>query len=132
MPYDIKRLLPRHLKIMDLLLLGEKQCDIARDLDLTPQAVCYIVNSEVFQSHLPKRRAEVMAKRADAETPSERKDPVSSLHEAALTAVQAQGELLHSENENVKLRASKDILDRLGVNADRFRKPQCRIIVERG
>jgi predicted transcriptional regulator len=56
MSYQIKRLLPRHEKIMDLLMEGLSQKEVAQRLMLSPRCVSYVVNSRVFQDALAERR----------------------------------------------------------------------------
>jgi hypothetical protein len=56
MSYQIKRLLPRHEKIMDLLMVGLSQKEVARRLMLSLRCVSYVVNSRVFQDALAERR----------------------------------------------------------------------------
>jgi DNA-binding NarL/FixJ family response regulator len=56
MSYQIKRLLPRHEKIMDLLMEGLSQKEVAQRLMLSPRCVSYVVNSKVFQEVLAERR----------------------------------------------------------------------------
>ena len=52
MSYEIKKLPPRHHKIIDLVRLGKKQKEIAVELDLIEQTVSSVVNSRVFQEEL--------------------------------------------------------------------------------
>jgi len=110
MSYEIKKLLPRHYKIMDLLLLlGKKQKEIAEELSLTEQTVSSVVNSRVFKEHLPGRMAEFLEK------PGE--DGVSAgelLHSRLADAAKRLCEMLDSDDDRVALRAAQDILDRGG------------------
>lgn len=58
---QIKRILPRHVEIMNRLILGQRQVEIARDLEMTESRLSIIVNSPLFQLELKKkqlRRAE--------------------------------------------------------------------------
>lgn len=50
----IKHILPRHVEIMRRLVLGEKQRDIARSLEMTESRLSIIVNSPLFQLELRK------------------------------------------------------------------------------
>ena len=129
MGYEIHRLLPRHFKVMDLLLLGEKQKDIARQLDLTPQAVCAIVHSPIFQEYLPKRRVEI-AEKCHEEGSEDPRNPTMALHKVGMKAAEVQGELLDSEDERVRQRAAISILDRLGIRAGTVQQREMIIRVE--
>lgn len=109
MSYEIKKLLPRHYKIMDLLLLGKKQKEIAREVNLSEQAVSSIVNSRIFKEQLPFRKKQVEQK------PD--KDGLSAgdlLHRALVTSAKRLCQMLYSEDDRVALRAAMDILDRAG------------------
>ena len=109
MSYEIKKLLPRHYMVMDLLILGLKQKQIAEKIGLSEQAVSSIVRSKVFRDELPKRLAKVM------ETPGQ--DGISTeqlLREKTREAAERLCELLDSKEDRVALRAAQDILDRAG------------------
>ena len=109
MSYEIKKLLPRHYKIMDLLLLGKKQKEIARILDLSEQAVSSIVNSPVFKLEIPNREFEVKNTSIDGED-----TPAELLRRATIDSARRLCMLLDSEDERVVLHTAKDILDRGG------------------
>ena len=67
MSYEIKKLLPKHFKVMDLFLLGRKQKEIAKELCMSEQAVSSIVNSRVFKEELPKRKSAVQEMKVEGE-----------------------------------------------------------------
>lgn len=113
MSYEIKKLLPRHMQVMDLVIAGHKQTEIAERLKLSQQAVSAIVNSEVFQDHLPERRVELQ-QATDAEPTDECEEAARVLQRAALPAANKLVELLDSEDERVQLAAAIAILDRAG------------------
>ncbi len=50
--YDLQKLRGIHNEILRMHLLGVKNSDIARDLDVTPQMVCYTVKSELGQERI--------------------------------------------------------------------------------
>ena len=116
MSYEIKKLLPRHIKIMDLKILGLKQKEIARELDLSEQAVSSIVRSKVFQEHLPQRRRE-LAQVSDSDEGYEPTSVLSRLHRSALPSATRLVELLGSDDERIALAAARAILDRAGYGA---------------
>src|SRR5690606_16804416 len=57
-PREIQRLLPRHYQIMDLLVEGLTQQQIADYFNVTRQAINLVCNSPVFKHELARRRAE--------------------------------------------------------------------------
>ena len=56
--HQLQRLLPKHYKILDLVLAGWKQRRIADELGLSYVGVSNIVTSVVFQAELARRREE--------------------------------------------------------------------------
>ena len=58
---QIKRVLPRHIEIMNRLLLGQRQSEISKEMSITEARLSIIINSPIFQIELKKkmlRRAE--------------------------------------------------------------------------
>jgi predicted transcriptional regulator len=109
MSYQLKKLLPRHFKVMDLLLLGKKQKEIAEELDLTPQAVSSIVNSPIFQERLASRKHEVLNRSEPNELSAKQ-----LLEKTVIEAVKKLAEMLGSKDDRTALKAAIDILDRTG------------------
>jgi hypothetical protein len=106
--------------IIELYLLQMPQNKIAEVMGLTPQAVCAIVNSEVFQGALKQRKLE--AQTAPEQVTCRRVSPASAVDQiqrAALLAVHRLVEMLDSEDERVVFYAAKDILDRAGYAASK-------------
>jgi hypothetical protein len=62
---QISKILPRHIEIMNRLLLGQKEVEIANDLGLSQSRLSVIVQSPLFQLELKKqikkRQARVLA-----------------------------------------------------------------------
>ncbi len=58
MPFHLKKLLPRHYRILELCLDGKNRKDIAREVGLTPRAITNITNSPIFQFEYARRRKE--------------------------------------------------------------------------
>ena len=58
MPYQLKKLLPRHYRILELCLDGKNYKDIAKEIGLTQRAISNITNSPIFQNELARRRKE--------------------------------------------------------------------------
>ena len=113
MAHQLKRLQTRHFKIMDLLLLGMKQCDIADEMGLSKYGVSIIVRSPVFQDRLARRRTEHDARLDEAE--ATRLLTARDVLEAEATgAARKQIALLESPSERVAQISAMDILDRAG------------------
>ncbi len=113
MGHQIKRLKPKHLRILELLLIGKSQKEIALELSLSEYGISLIVNSPVFQNELARRRAEQNEKADLAET-TRRLTAREILDKSANEAANVQIRLLGSANEAIKQRSAMDILDRTG------------------
>jgi len=111
--YHIKRLLPRHYKMLELHLAGVSNKAIAETVGCTPQSVSIVIRSPMFKSELQRRMADQteshIAQEADAFASLAR----TTLEQASERAAQTQVELLDSEDDSVKLRSSSSILDRV-------------------
>lgn len=95
--------------MMDLVLLGKKQKEIAEELGLTPQAVCSIVNSTVFREHLPIRLIEIKQN-----PEGEKFSALGIIHKFSEEAAQKLVDMLDSEDPRIRMSAATDILDRAG------------------
>jgi len=62
---QISRILPRHVEIMNRLMLGQKEVEIARDLGMSQSRISIIVTSPLFQlelrRQLKKRQTRILA-----------------------------------------------------------------------
>ena len=62
---QISKVLPRHIEIMNRLLLGQKEVDIAQDLGMSQSRISIIVNSPLFKlemkKQLMKRQARILS-----------------------------------------------------------------------
>ena len=56
MAYTLKRLQPRHQRVMELLLDGERQLDVARKVGMTTRAVRNAMYAPLFQAEYERRR----------------------------------------------------------------------------
>jgi hypothetical protein len=63
----IKRLLPKHEEIMNRLILGQKQKDIAGEMGMTQSRLSIIINSPLFQLELKKKMMRREEKMIDIE-----------------------------------------------------------------
>lgn len=115
---ELKRLLPRHKRILTLHLDGMKSTDIAKMFNLTTESVRLIVNSPIFQSELSRRQANLEAKEDEALTFGVVKAR-EIIDESSAKAAQTQADLLDSRDERVKSSAAKDILDRALGSGDK-------------
>ena len=57
MSYQLKKLQPRHWRVLNLYFEGKSGKETAEMVGLTPRAISYIVNSDVFQEAVAYRRA---------------------------------------------------------------------------
>ncbi len=116
----VQKLNPRHFRILDLYLEGRPLAEIARMLEMTPQAVTIVTNSPIFKHELSLRRAQIEAVHTenvafsrdlkDRDTPA-----LEALRAGALQAAQRLVENTQHENGSVANRACEAILDRVGI-----------------
>ena len=112
---EIQRLLPRHFKIMDLMLAGIKQVSIASMVGVTPQMVGVVVRSPIFKKEFQRKLVlqngeshNRVQKEMDSFAGKARSIIDCNSEKAAMTQV----DLLDAEDDSVRLRASTSILDR--------------------
>ena len=123
MRYEIKRLLPRHHKMVELMLQGWSRKDIAGEMKMTPRAISLISGSSIFQDELSRRRRERHRAMDQAlEVSTVRAQAVFA--RKARDAVDVQIKLLQADNPRVRLAASKAILDRSGIDEIRSQGPE--------
>lgn len=114
---ELQRLRSRHIVIMDMLIAGSKQSEIAKQLGMTQAGISNVVNSPLFKARLAERRAE-LNKELTQDYVSTVNQAKGLIEEAALKAAKRQADAVESENENVALRASQQILDRVFGKTD--------------
>ncbi len=107
MSYKIKKLLPRHKRIMELCLEGKTNKQIAQELMLTPRAVSYIIHSPVFEDEIYIRRGH-RQREHDLATSTVRIP-------RQFSDLDALEKKLNHPNPRVQLAAAKKILDRVGI-----------------
>jgi DNA-binding MarR family transcriptional regulator len=110
--YDIKQLWQRSHEILNLALLGHKQTDIAKLLNITPQTVCDTLNSTLGRETLAERR-----KNRDDEYEGLR-DEVMELTRKSL---KVYNEILENESENARLK--KDTADTVVLELSGLKVP---------
>ena len=114
MSYELKRLLPRHFTIMDLVLSGQSRKAIADEVGMTPRAISNVTGSAIFQDELARRRNR-LERQKDEAVVLEIVKAKQRLEQAAADAEKAQVELLNSPNPQVRLASATYILDRAGI-----------------
>lgn len=99
---EIKRILPRHFRIVELTLEGVDQKDIGKQLGISQSSVRMVQNSPVFQGELARRREEreKVADRGHAEDLTRAREKLNSLAEKAVGV----HEELMEENQAPQLR----------------------------
>jgi hypothetical protein len=126
--YNIKSLNPRHFQILDMHLRGWPNVAIAARLEMTPEAISLIVNSNSFKHEAALERSKINAIRNEnialeaSELRGDGLESVSSvktqakekLERATLAAVEALVANVASDDEAIANRASAEILDRAG------------------
>lgn len=112
--HAIKRMLPRHFNVLQLILAGHSYVTVAKTLGLSEKAVSLIVQSPVFQGELSRARkeqttTEKLGQDVDAHLGKAR----SVLEQAVTKAAETQVQLLSAMDPAIALRASEKILDRV-------------------
>ena len=109
---ELKRLLPRHYKILSLCLEGFRRTDIAEALGMSPVGVGLIINSPLFQDELARQR---VGKNQDSRdiAATQDLDAMNILQKAASAAAQKHVDLLQSTNERTSQLSANSILDRV-------------------
>lgn len=111
--HHIRRLLPRHFKILELVLAGHQYEAIAKIVEMTTAGVKMVTQSPVFQAEVARRRREsteetVLGLDRDATLGKAR----SILEDATEVAATKNVELMNCGNHGIELRAAHSILDR--------------------
>ena len=110
----LQRLLPRHYAMMDLALAGISYKDIAAKLGMTKVGVGRVINSNLFQEAMSRRREKLSAQ-IDDQLVSTIEEAKVRLEAAALEAAEKQVMLLDSDDDRVQQSAISSILDRVGI-----------------
>ena len=110
--FDIKQLWQRSHEILNLALLGHKQTEIAKLLNVHPQTVCNTLNSTIGQETLSRKR------KSRDEKFEELQDKVMDLTEKSL---KVYGEILENSSESTKLK--KETADTIALEMGGLRVP---------
>ncbi|QDP56790.1 MAG: hypothetical protein Unbinned400contig1000_9 [Prokaryotic dsDNA virus sp.] len=111
--HQLKRLTEKHQHIMGLALDGLTRTEIAHEVGMTPEGVGNVLNSDVFQHQLARRR-DGIEKSVDEQRITERQTAETVLTRHATQAAQTQVDLMQRGSEKVRQVAAMDILDRAG------------------
>lgn len=100
---ELKKVSPRHEAIMRRLVMdGVKQGEVAIEFDMTESNLSIIRSSPVWQERENEMKLEAFGAH---------KEQLNLLVEPAITAL---SDTVTSEDEGIKLRSAKEILDRTG------------------
>lgn len=105
---NLTNLWEHHKEIARRLLLGERQCDISKDLNITPAWLSVVTTSPAFKRYLDSLRA-----RTEIGITDIRKEITAG----AVEGIKVLRTLLKSDNERIQLSAATDLLDRDGYKA---------------
>lgn len=111
-PYQIQRLLPRHFKMLEMRLAGCTNVEIAQTLDCTKENVYAVSRSPMFISEFNRRMKDQIDDGIQLDRAAFMGKARSILDTASLRAAETQLDLLESDDDSVRLRASGTILDR--------------------
>jgi len=114
MPNEIQRMLPRHMKILDLCLEGKGRKAIAEEVGLHVQSISNIFNSPLFQEELARRRTS-MSKAHDQAVSQHVTQAKAELEGSAVEAARTHIRLLGSEDDRTAQSSATAILDRVGL-----------------
>ena len=117
--HKVQRLLPRHFKILDMILAGHTNEVVATTLDLNKDTIRYLIRSPLFQAELSRRRKEdsteeILGMDRDAIIGKAR----SILEQSVEAAAEKHVELLGTEDPALQMRAASQILDRVFGKAE--------------
>jgi transcriptional regulator len=112
MTHELKKLLPRHYKIMELFLDGLSYKEVADTLGMTPQAIQLISKSPLFQNELARRREshETSLSKTRTEAQSEAQ---AILNQNARKAAETEADLLDEDDPSIRRKSAEAILDRV-------------------
>lgn len=103
--YEIQNIWDKHRQIMRCLVQGMKHTEVAEYCHVTPQTVTNVMNSAIC-----KRQMDLMRAEADLDAVAVQKH----IQEISGIALQTLEELMLTGNDNTRLKAATDILDRAG------------------
>lgn len=105
------KLSARHMMMLNFVLAGETQVDIAKRFNMNPMGICHIVNSPLFQQALRERQREIAAG-IDADVFSTVSEAKRLMEEEAFAAAEKLVQLSKSSEQKIALAATNSLLDR--------------------
>lgn len=112
MAHELKKLLPRHFRIMELLLDGLSFKDTAETVGMSPAAIQMIARSPLFQEELARRRRDTQQS-LDQTRSQAQIDAQAVLNDNARRAAETHAELLDDDDPSIRQRSAESILDRV-------------------
>lgn len=109
----IQQLNPRHYKILEFVLAGVTNKQIAERLNVSPQMISIVINSPSFQHEVSLRREKIDSMKNQRLVESDQ-EVVDAIKQGTRDAVRRLLSSIGSTDENVAIRASVEILDRGG------------------
>ncbi len=115
----VRRLLPRHFKILDMVVAGHTHKAVAETFNMHKDTISALCRSPLFQAELVRRRREdpisdMLELDRDAVLGKAR----SILEQAIEPAAEKMVELLEAEDPALQFRASSNLLDRVFGKSD--------------
>lgn len=130
MAHELKRIKERHKVIIDLVLQGFSNIEVAKKLGRHPQAVGQILQSPLMQAEISRRR-ESMEKVHDQSVGAVAVRAKEKIEGAAEMAADTMIGLLSSQDGGIQHRSAADILDRVyGKAGDKGRDRKPTIVIE--
>lgn len=111
--YQIKRMMPRHFRMIDLHVAGLSNVDIAKTLECTPQSVGIVLRSPIVRKEIQRQLSIKSDGSIEQDLDAFASRALAALEESSEKAANTQIDLLESDDDSVKLRASSSILDRV-------------------
>lgn len=111
--FELKRLNPRHFQMVDLLVAGYTQRETAEIIGCSHHTVKIVARSPLFIAEFNRRMKVRNAGGVAEEKEAFESKARSILQQNSTRAAETQVELLDSDDDSIKLRASGSILDRV-------------------
>lgn len=112
--HQIHKLNARHFRVLDLVLEGKSNKDIAAEVRMGESAVSVLVRSPSFQHELAIRRG-VRDAMVDEKAVHDLEPAMNELRKNALLAAQRITDGLHEEGFGNRKAAAVEVLDRVGI-----------------
>lgn len=115
--YEVQRLCPRHFQILELSLTGLTNREIGATVGVTPETVNAILSSPLGQAEIARRRSE-QSKKFDNSALEIVEGAKRKVAMASTLAADTMIGLLESDDDSIKHRSAKDLLDRAFGKSD--------------